>query len=69
MRRVLATTGCAVRLPLVSVAHDGKWELELTVTHRVYGLKKTETIRLTREELKLVGLAIFNALDWPEDNP
>lgn len=64
--RVLSTAGCSVRLPAVSIVDEGPFELRLKITHVVRGLRRTEVIELTRDELRLVGEAVFRAMVWPE---
>lgn len=63
-KHVLAAVGNALGLPAVSIVRDapGTDRLRLKVSGRRGATREYE---FTREELRLVAQAVFDALDWP----
>ena len=67
MIRVLGVAGESLAGPFVSIQKiDNKFEIHLT--HYVNTVRKTEILVCKREELDLIGLAIYKSMELPNDD-
>lgn len=64
--KVLGIAGNTLSGPFVSI-HDKGNIVEIRLTHVVDTLRRTDILECNREELKLIGKAIFNSMEIRND--